>query len=379
MKNFKNIISFILMSMVLISCEDKGLENEGWLKESIFKAPMTLTASSEEVVMTTGNDAAEAITFTWTPGNDRGVGTTLKYLFRMDIVGHNFNEQSAILVEVPDGVFTKSYTVGELNELLIEKWGYSGGSTAKLEAQIIAQVENSPQYQKPELASTSFSVTAFSQGPLPLFMVGDAVGSGWNYSAGIKITEVVERSQYTYTGNFSVGSFKIIDNSGSEWPSYNPQDASTLVYNKTDPGTVTNFNVTKAGRYSLYMSRTKLTYIFAYTPYENIYMVGNAITGIGWDIGKAKPMTWDPKNPEVFSYKGQFDAGEFKLYTQQGDWNGRALMPPVNGTKLIVDGEATAMSLMPNANPDNKWVIEATGNYELIVNPAKMTIVLKKL
>jgi hypothetical protein len=90
-------------------------------------------------------------------------------------------------------------------------------------------------------------------------------------------------------------------------------------------------------------------------------------------------MTWDPKNPEVFSYKGQFDAGEFKLYTQQGDWNGRALMPAVNGTKLIVDGDPIAMSLMPNANPDNKWVIEATGNYELIVNPAKMTIALKKL
>ncbi|MBA4283761.1 MAG: hypothetical protein C0432_05660 [Candidatus Puniceispirillum sp.] len=379
MKNIKNIISFLLMSIILISCEDKGLENVDWLKEPIFDVPMVLTPSSQDVVMKAGNDDAVAITFNWTAGNNRGTGTTLKYFFRMDIIGNNFEEATTLLEEIPAGVFTKSYTVGELNELLIEKWGYTGGSKAKLEAQIIAQVENSPQYQKPEVASTSFSATAFSQGPLPLFMVGDAVGSGWNYSLGIKMNEVIERSQYTYTGSFSVGSFKIIDNPGSEWPSYNPKDASTLVYNKTDPGTVTNFTVTTAGRYSLFVNRSKLTYIFGYTPYENIYMVGNAITGIGWDIGKAKQMTWDPKNPEVFSYKGQFDAGEFKLYTQQGNWNGRALMPPVNGTKLIVDGDATAMSLMPNANPDNKWVIETTGNYELIVNPAKMTIMLKKL
>ena len=48
-------------------------------------------------------------------------------------------------------------------------------------------------------------------------------------------------------------------------------------------------------------------------------------------------------------------------------------------TKLIVDGDTSPVSLMPNANPDNKWVIEATGNYELIVNAAKMTIRLKKL
>ena len=47
--------------------------------------------------------------------------------------------------------------------------------------------------------------------------------------------------------------------------------------------------------------------------------------------------------------------------------------------KLIPDADPIAMSLMPNGKPDNKWVIEATGNYELIVNPAKMTIALKKL
>lgn len=379
MKNIKNIISFIIMSIILISCEDKGLENADWLKEPSFVKPMTLTPSNDEVVMTAGNDDAVAITFTWTPGNDRGTGTTLKYFFRMDIVGNNFGEATTLLQEMPVDVFTKSFTVGELNELLIEKWGYAGGSTAKFEAEIIAQVENSAQYQKPEVASTSFSATAFSQGPLPFFLVGDAISGGWDYNTGKKINEVIERSQYTFTGDFSVGSFKIIDKPGSEWPSYNPLDEFNLAYNKTQSQTASNFNVTKAGRYSLFVSRSKLTYIFAYTPYENVYMVGNAITGIGWDIGKAKQMTWDPKNPEVFSYKGQFDAGEFKLYTQQGNWGGRALMPPVNGTKLIVDGEATAMSLMPNANPDNKWIIETTGNYELIINPAKMTIRLNKL
>ena len=379
MKNIKNIISFILMSIILISCEDKGLENVNWLKDPIFDVPMILTPSSENVVITAGNYDAVAITFNWTAGNNRGTGTRLKYFFRMDIISNNFEETTTLLKEIPADVFTISYTSGELNDLLIEKWGYSGGSTAKLKAQIIAEVENSPQYQKPEVALTSFSATAFSQGPLPLFMVGNAVGSGWNYSLGIKMSEVVERAQYIYSGNFSIGSFKIIDNLGSEWPSYNPKDETSLVYNKTDPGTVNNFNVTKAGRYSMFVNRSKLTYVFGYTPYENIYMVGAAITGIGWDIGRAKLMTWDPKNPEVFYYKGQFDTGEFKLYTQQGNWSGRALMAPKAGDILKVNDNATPMVLSPNASPDNKWVIESSGNYELIVNPAKMTIMLKKL
>jgi hypothetical protein len=385
MKNIKYIFSFIIMSVILISCDDKGLENVDWLTQPQFDTPMILTQSSEDVVMTAGNDDAVAITFNWSPGNDRGAGTTLKYFFRMDIIGNNFSEVTTILEELPVDVFTKSYTVGELNELLIEKWGYVGGSKTKLEVEIIAQVENSPQYQKPEVALTTFSATAFSQGPLPLFIVGDAISGGWDYNKGVKTNEIIERSQYTYTGDFSVGSFKIIDKPGSEWPSYNPNDATSLVYNKTDPGTVSNFNVTTAGRYSLFLNRSKLTYNFTYAPYENIYMVGHAIDGIGWDIGKAKPMNWDAKNG-VFSYKGQFNGPEginnyegFKLFFKQGDWGAPCLIPAASKTKLIVDAEAVPMYLNNTVSGDNKWDIETTGNYELIVDPAKMTIALKKL
>jgi len=375
------------MSIVLISCEDKGLENADWLQQPNFANPLTLSLSSDEVVLVKENEDANAITFTWTQGNDRGAGTILKYFFRMDIAGNNFSKdiedvekKTVYTEEIPIDVFTKSFTVRQLNALLLKHFKRPGGVVTNLEVQIIARVDNSAQFQMPEVSTNSFTATSFSPGPLPLFMVGDAISGSWDYNRGISLPEITERTIYNFTGNFSVGSFKVIEKPGSELPSYDPASGNTIVYNETDQRTADNvFKVAEGGRHSLYMDIDKGTYVFGYVPYENVYMVGNAITGIGWDIGKAKQMIWDAKNPEVFSYKGQFDAGEFKLYTQQGDWGGRALMPAVNGTKLIVDGEAIPMSLMPNANPDNKWVIETTGNYELIVNPAKMTIRLKKL
>lgn len=388
MKNIKNIVSFLIMSLVLISCEDKGLENVDWLQEPNFANPLTITVSNKDVVLIKANEDAKAITFTWTQANDRGAGTDLTYLFRMDIEGKNFGEgkkigdegYTTITEEIPVGVFTKSYTVKELNALLLKNFKRPGGSVTNLEVQIIAQVNGGTQFQLPEVSTTNFAVTSYSLGPLPLFMVGDAISGSWDYNTGKSLPEITERTLYNFVGDFSVGSFKVIEKPGSELPSYDPAAGNTIVYNETDQRTADNvFKVAEAGRHSLYMDIDKGTYVFGYVPYENVYMVGNAITGIGWDIGKAKQMTWDPKNPEEFSYKGQFDAGEFKLYTQQGDWGGRALMPAINGTKLIPDGNAEVMSLMPNANPDNKWVIEATGNYELIVNPAKMTIRLKKL
>jgi len=379
MKNILNIISVIVI-MVLTACDDKGLENADWLKEPKFEQPMALTVSSDNVVMTEGNDNAEAITFTWTPGNDRGAGTTLKYFFLMDIVGNNFNEETALIEELPVDIFTKKYTVGHLNSLLLKKFKRPGGVVTKLEAMIIARVDNSTQYQKPEIAKAFFSVTAYSPGPLPLFMVGDAISGGWNYSTGKSLPEITQRTIYNFVGNFTPGSFKIIRTPGSELPSYDPAAGNTLIFNETEPRTENNvFKITQSGRHSLYIDIEEKIYALGYVPYENVYMVGNAISGIGWNIGNAKQMTWDLKNPEEFIFTGQFDAGEFKLYTQQGDWNGRALMPPNNGTPLIPDAAPTPLTLKPNASPDNKWIIQAAGNYKLIVNPAKMTIQLKKI
>jgi hypothetical protein len=387
MKNIKNIISFIIMSLVLVSCEDKGLENVGWLQDPNFPNPLTMNLSNKEIILVKGNEDANAITFTWTQGNDRGEGTSLTYFFRMDIQGKNFSEglipeeSTVITEEIPAGVFTKSYTVGELNSLLLKKFKRPGGVVTNLEAQIIARVNNSPQYQKPEVSTSGFAVTSFSPGPLPLFMVGDAISGGWDYAAGKILPEKTERTIYNFTGDFSIGSFKVIEKPGSELPSYDPIAGNKIVYNETDPKTDNNvFKVTQAGRHSFYLDIEQKIYAFGYVPYENVYMVGNAINGIGWDIGKAKPMVWDPKNPEVFTFTGQFDAGEFKLPLDLGNWGGRFLMPQVGGTVLKGDvNDITTMSLMPNGQPDNKWVIETSGQYQLTVNPAKMTIVLKKI
>ncbi|WP_084679061.1 SusF/SusE family outer membrane protein [Flavobacterium reichenbachii] len=387
MKNIKNIISFIIMSLILVSCEDKGLENDGWLQDPNFPNPLTIDLSKKEVVLAKDNENANAITFTWTKGNDRGAGTSLTYFFRMDIQGKNFSEgltpdeTTAITEEIPAGVFTKSYTVKELNSLLLKNFKRPGGVVTNLEVQIIARVNNGVQYQKPEVSTSGFAVTSFSPGPLPLFMVGDAISGSWDYSTGKILPEKTERTIYNFIGDFTIGSFKVIEKPSSELPSYDPIAGNKIVYNETSPRTADNvFKVAEAGRHSFYLDIDKEIYAFGYVPYENVYMVGNAITGIGWDIGKAKPMTWDPKNPEVFIFAGQFDAGEFKLALDLGNWGGRFLMPAVNGT--VIKGNAndnTTVQLMPNGSPDNKWVIETTGQYELTVNPAKMTIVLKKL
>lgn len=381
MKNIIKLVFVALLTIITLSCEDKGLEERDWLAEPSFPIPMTLTPSVDKVVMTGGNDDANAVTFTWTAGNDRGKDTKLQYVFRMDISGNNFGEQTVFLEEIADGVLSKSFTVGELNNLLLKKFKVPGGFEAKLEVQVIAKVTNTPQFQKPEVATISFNATTFSPGPLPLYLVGDGISNGWNYNTGLLLNEVTERTTYTYEGNFTVGAFKVIEKKGSELPSYDPGTGSAYVYNQNQPRTAENvFKVTRAGRHTFYLDRDEKMFAFGYVPYAKVYMVGQAITGTGWNINNPKEMKWNPKNPEVFTFVGQLEPGETKLPLETGNWGGKFLMPVVNGT--IIKGSATddkRMKFVPNGNPDDKWVIETGGTYEVTVNPAQMTIVFKKL
>ncbi|PWB27347.1 SusE domain-containing protein [Flavobacterium sp. HTF] len=387
MKNIKNIISFIIMSLVLVSCEDKGLENVDWLKDPNFPNPLTINLSKKEVVLVKDNDDVNAITFTWTQANDRGEGTSLTYFFRMDIQGKNFSEGlppeeiTAVTEEVPAGVFTKSYTVGELNSLLLKKFKRPGGVVTDLEVQIIARVNNSVQFQKPEVSTSSFAVTSFSPGPLPLFMVGDAISGSWDYTTGKSLPEKTERTIYNFIGNFSVGEFKVIRNPGSELPSYDPAPENKIVYNQTEPRTADNvFKVTKAGRHYFYMDIEQKTYALGYFPYDKLALVGKSVDGREWDKDNPKQMTWDRTNVEVFTCKVKLGPGEIKIFVNNPDWNGEFLMPVVAGTPI--NGSAsddTRVKYVANGHPDDKWLITAEGDYEVTVNTAKMTIVFKKL
>ena len=377
MKTIKKIILLLLLTICVSACEDTGIVSN-WLQNPVFEKPMTVVASTDSIILKEGHEKDTAVIFTWNKGNDRGAGTKLTYLFRMDIAGKSF-ETATNVEEMEPGIFSKSITVGELNTLLLEHWGIPGGSTVKIDAEIIARVDSSKQYQKPELASVSFYAKGFSLGPLPLYLVGSAISGGWDYSKGVKLTEIIERKQYSYTGNFSVGTFKVIESISNEFPSLNPLSDSLLYYRTSAENKDSLFSISKSGRYTFYMDRSTLKYALAYTPYEKIYMVGAATTA-GRDINAPVQLNWDVKNPEVFTFTGSLLAGEMKFPLSTGNWGCDFLMPIANGT--IINGDATditTMQFVAGGNPDKKWIIKSAGTYKITVNPAKLTVVFKKL
>ena len=126
-----------------------------------------------------------------------------------------------------------------------------------------------------------------------------------------------------------------------------------------------------------------------FTPYEMIYMVGDA-TPAGWTIGDATPMqTTD--NPYVFTWKGTLNAGELKFTCdKQEDWNGAWFMSAVADKQPT--GETEPMLFLDKSDEafkaqyldvmvggiDQKWKITTAGSYLITLNQLEETISIVK-
>jgi len=97
--------------------------------------------------------------------------------------------------------------------------------------------------------------------------------------------------------------------------------------------------------------------------YDKLWIVGSA-TPNGWDIDKPNEMVKDPTNSFQFKYNEVLNAGEFKIPTTTGNWNGDYFMPSINHPALT----NTAVQLITGGSPDNKWEITTPGAYKILLN-----------
>lgn len=126
-----------------------------------------------------------------------------------------------------------------------------------------------------------------------------------------------------------------------------------------------------------------------FTPYEMIYMIGDAAPA-GWTIGDATPMQ-ATDDPYVFTWQGTLNAGELKFTCdKKDDWNGAWFMPteadkqPTGETEpmLFLDKsdetfKAQYLDVMIGGI-DQKWKITAAGSYLITLNQLEETISIVK-
>lgn len=127
-----------------------------------------------------------------------------------------------------------------------------------------------------------------------------------------------------------------------------------------------------------------------FTPYEMIYLVGDAAP-CGWDLGNATAMT-GTDNPFIFTWTGSLNTGELKFSCdKQSDWNGAWLMnaygngvEPTGGVEQALfvnksdDYLKNQYQSVNIGDVDNKWRIMSAGMYTITVNQLEETVSIVK-
>ncbi|MDR1098106.1 MAG: SusF/SusE family outer membrane protein [Tannerella sp.] len=368
MKNFVKYM--LLLPLFFTACETDYYEHFTVTDPEDF---MKIKPSGEVIVLEENLKDRIALTFEWGDAADRGPGTELTCYFKMDIANNNF-QTSFPKRELEKEQRSVSFTHEELNKLITGFWKKEAGKTVELEVEIIADVTVYPVYMKPEVSKTMVTVTSYVIAPVNLYLTGSAIKSE-DPAKAVMLNVLSFNKEYVWKGHLDAGNFKFIQSRNEMLPSYNKgQDRTALFYRTSDSDPDDLFTVDQDGIHSIYVNTEEMKIACSPLPYENVWMVGHA-TPAGWDIDNPILMAWDPQTPELFIYEGPLSAGEIKLPLAKGDWGCDYLMPVENGAGI----DDNRVRFVQGGQPDNKWQINESGNYRIVLNVINMTIHFIKL
>jgi hypothetical protein len=349
--------------LLLLACDST--------EEEIKGEPLNITGPTEKVILLEANENATALTFTWNKGIERNLTDTITYIFRMDIANNNFATATP-----RDTVtnFTKSFTVGELNELVAKQWLIRPGEEVSLEARVVANIRGE-KFVYPEIAVTQFTVVTYAYASVPLYLAGTAIPGG----NPIALTETVNGRVYKWQGNLNQGGFKFLYDPDNDSPSLNKGADNNTLVERTSANQPDNlFPADQTGFYVINLDRKNLKIIYRYVQYyfAKLYPVGSA-TSIGWGLGSLAA-SWDDNNPGIYTvYEGPLYEGEFKIHTDT-NWGGGFRPMVANGSISSTDVQYTYTE---SEKGDLKWYVKSdeTGNYRITLDISEMKIYFEKL
>ncbi len=225
-------------------------------------------------------------------------------------------------------------------------------------------------------------VVSVAETPSVLYMIGGATEGAWNWDQATEMKPVADHEEeYSYTGNLSVGEFKIcaVKDYSFSASYYRPSSADCNISKEgvTDSKVVytlspdDKWNVTEAGQYTITINIKTMTLDASYLgatvkdPIETdaLYLLGDAAP-CGWNIEDPTPCVKEDNN--VFVYKGNLNKGSLQAILLPGgaNWGAKFIIPTFNSCKISTAGVENK-EFDYSADHSNSWNVEEEGDYRL--------------
>jgi hypothetical protein len=362
----------LLMMALLASCSQE--------LDAPIPAPLetgALSVSTSEVILDAPNKPAdEAIKFTW--ATERNTLIKYKLIFT--------SGSKSDSVDVPLNTVTRVFSNAELNDFLLDNLDLEIGKVAEVDVRLYAEVTINDKTASSN--EVTISVTPSPKGPAykKLWIVGNATPNDWNIDdPNVMVNDPLSVFQFKYNEVLNAGEFKIPTATGN-WsgdfympPGNNPPLSSTSVMLIRGGNPDNKWKIDNAGPYKILLniSSSPFIKIQPFTPYDNIYIVGDATTA-GWDAGNAIAMTVDAVDPNKFTWTGDLTStgGQFRFLTSTDGLNGESFVAPAPDASIT----ATQLAFTENGTPANNFKVKTgeEGTYKITVDQLKETISIVK-
>lgn len=343
---------------------------------SRFPAVIDMTASAEEIVLNEDTPDDVALTITWTAAKDYGPDYLTTYQYQWDLI-ENSSERS----EYEDmGNFTRTYTHAQLQEMMVDDFGYTTSTWGTMRFTITAEYEGTPIVLPDE---DQVDVRVKTYGPKQfaadrVYLGGTAVGA-----ENIELTaSETNPDLYVYNGNLSAGEFSFPVVYGDENNVIIPAGSSdvTVESGETYEATVVggdetghSWIVTEADSYRVSLNFSNRTVSVIKTSeimeIDRLFMAG---TAVGTEVEIMQTL----ENSSLYAWKGELSAGTLSFPIEFGGERNLTMVP--NGNEhSFNDGQGNPFTTVnATAAATRYWEITEEGTYRIVIDTDARTVAI---
>lgn len=299
----------VLVFLGIMSCQDREL-----ITIEPESAPIVMDLSTQNLVLDPNFPSNPAITVSWDPAK---FNVPVETKYSVEISATEGFETKEVVGSTTQSVTHLSFSNVQMNNAA-KKIGFVPGVAQKMYFRVVSFIGVNDYEQVSNV--TSLMITPYLAAPIynfvDLYLVGDATAAAWDNNSDNKnllpLLKTAEDNQYTFTGFFKQGGFKMIKVKGSWDAQFGLGAASGML--SIDGGSG-NIPVAADGYYKLTVNTADLTYTFepatvSTTTYDNISIIGN-VNG-NWDTDTQ--LTQSTFDPHVWSiHSVSLKEGEFKF------------------------------------------------------------------
>lgn len=371
-QNFLKCITTAGAVCLLAACQNHDIDN----RYSRNGSCMEITASADSLVLDENAPEAVALTLEWTPAADYGYEFITTYRYRMELEG---SKADAIQEYEDEGVFKRSYTNRELQEILVNRFGQLTSTGGYMKFTVTASFEG-PRLVVPDMAAVSVKVKTY--GPKQFLADKVFIGGAAAGTAYIELPPSADNPDvYVYNGNLSAGKIYFPVWYGDEINAVCPA-VDTEITSEAMPATVTDrqsasaWIIPEAGSYRVTLNLAARTVTIV--PSEDIleadkiYLAGTAVGG-----GEIEVMPALEKE-SLYAFRGELQAGSLYLPILFNEEKALSIAPKANGSRDIDDGRTVSFAQVPTATAagSNYWNIPSAGTYRIVVDTEAKTIAI---